>query len=115
METPPEDSRGFFVRNGVESPEQKVPMSDRKTSPWFMAAIASSVLLVLLGGYVGMYYATVVPTAIGLEAERSDGVTVTMPYMTDVYRILIDPGTAQWVFGPIHNFDRQFRPHVWKD
>lgn len=81
-------------------------MTDRnaRPAPW----IAAAVLLALVGGYVGTYFATVEPLW--------DGAVVTYPRLHGL--ITTSAAERSWLlwkkfFSPIHWVDRRLRPDVW--
>ncbi|MCC7425219.1 MAG: hypothetical protein IT428_33530 [Planctomycetaceae bacterium] len=82
-------------------------MTERKTSaPW----IAGAALLVLIGGYVGVYYATVTVKGSG------DPFYTPHAWFTDGSKTsyLAWKGRLDRFFFPIHWLDRRIRPHVWE-
>jgi hypothetical protein len=70
------------------------------SAPW----IAAVVLLLLIGGYVGAYYATVTRY---LEVANYPTITRFFPDGSHL--------AVRALFTPIHWLDRRIRPHVWND
>jgi hypothetical protein len=81
--------------------------SPRKPGVVLPGAVA---LTVLLGLYVGAYYAMVEPTA-----TYAKGVLFP-PNIIPVYRVKANwyLDEAGWVFAPIHWLDRRLRPEIWE-
>jgi hypothetical protein len=77
--------------------------------PNWTPGIGFAVLTVLIGGYVGAYYAMVHATGYGeiwayysiggWWPEETFGITLTR---------------CQQFFSPIHWLDRHIRPHIWE-
>ena len=82
--------------------------------PTSVSWIGVGTLLVLIGGYVGAYYAMVSPEldATLLETEPW--------YLGNAFAGMDNDGRGQlncWasrLFAPIYWFDRRIRPHVWE-
>src|SRR5690349_3050581 len=95
----------------------EVPMSDRKPTSVVMPALVAA--LVLLGPYVGAYYATVKPDFVALS-DPDFGRNAVYPLLygtgweTDTSKFMT--GQARWnrFFAPIHWLDRRIRPHAWE-
>lgn len=104
-------------------------MSERKKSrPWLTAVIVGCVLVAMIGGYVGAYYAMVERVA---WANMHGPIEMIEPGYHDPFakqdrkRGLFDPPdgplprvprTNSWwttFFAPIHWLDKRLRPRVW--
>jgi hypothetical protein len=87
-------------------------MPEDKTSTFWTGCAA---LGVLLGGYVGAYYAMVVPTppwcgvGLGTGGGRLVG-SLLLNQPAAQYRV---PALKR-VLEPMHQIDRRIRPHVWE-
>ena len=81
--------------------------SNQDRKGWLLVA-GFGVLTLLLGMYVGAYFALVkaVPPRPAIFAPPRP----TMPGYPDAIH-----GAGVWLFHPIHLIDRKLRPGVWKD
>ncbi|MCC7422076.1 MAG: hypothetical protein IT428_17490 [Planctomycetaceae bacterium] len=69
------------------------------------------VLLALIGGYVGSYFAMVTPKTRKFQNLIGASLLVTAPrYLSSDED---EGGVAKRVFAPLHWLDRRIRPHTW--
>lgn len=82
-------------------------MSERRKSAWLVAVVP----LVLLGSYVGSYYAMVTPRTDKFQNMIGASKLVTLPR----YGLSGESeGVAlKRVFAPLHWLDRHIRPRTW--
>lgn len=98
-----------------------MPTRKPVSAPW----IAAAVLLVLIGAYVGAYYAMVARTPI-LVKDRSLGYRVSHYVPTyaelpqklrrqrSIVHSIVWDSRLRPLFAPIHEFDRILRTNYWR-
>lgn len=89
-------------------------MSERKKSP--VAWIVATVLVLLLGGYIGAYCAMVIVPDRNEIDPAGGGYLTLHPFYAigDLRTWWKQQGKLRATFAPIHWLDRRIRPSVWE-